>query len=237
MAQQQRNEVERCRQEIQRGCGVWCRCADDVWRVYERLVEDWRRYDAMLWEIPFGTMAAVGAILTLALRYIPSSEHVIRAILFIALAGFTLVMMHLSYKIRHFQIVRSACAEAIEQLCLGFAVPYETERAEDILGEEIGRNPLGPLERGFYEVKSYHLVYLMYIGIIAILLYLALIESLYIAIIGIGTIILFIIVIFIGYIRNFINYVINYTKSRRKSLFILILLATYFSEEEKKKRR
>jgi hypothetical protein len=131
-------------------------------------------------------MAAVGAILTLAFHYIPSSEHAIRAILFIALAWFTLAMMHLSYKIRHFQIVRSACAEAIEQLCLGFTVPYETERAEDILREEIGRNPLGPLERGFYRVRSYYLVYLMYIGLIAILLYLALIESLLLGIIAIA---------------------------------------------------
>jgi hypothetical protein len=99
-------------------------------------------------------------------------------------------MMHLSYKIRHFQIVRSACAEAIEQLCLGFTVPYETRGAEDILGEEIRRNPLGPLgrplEHGFYRVRSYHLVYLMYIGLIAILLYLALIESLLLGIIAIA---------------------------------------------------
>ena len=136
----------------------------------------------MLWQIPFGTMAAVGAILTLAFHYIPSSEHVIRAILFIALAWFTLAMMHLSYKVRHFQIERSACAEAIEQLCLGFTVPYETRGAEDILGEEIRRNPLGPLgrplERGFYRVRSYHLIYLMYIGLMAMLLYLAFTELL-----------------------------------------------------------
>jgi len=199
------------------------------------LVEDWRRYDAMLWQIPFGTMAAVGAILTLAFHYIPSSEHAIRAALFIALAWFTLVMMHLSYKIRHFQIERAACAEAIEQLCLGFAVPYETGRARNLLDEELRRSPLGlgPLERRFYERRSYHLVYLMYIGLIAILLYLALIESLYITIIIIG-IALFIIVIFncINYIRNYIS-----AKRRRKNLFILILLVTYFSEEEKEERR
>ncbi|MDT7970594.1 MAG: hypothetical protein RQ842_08495 [Vulcanisaeta sp.] len=208
-------------------------CSDNVWRVYERLVEDWRRYDAMLWQIPFGTMAAVGAILTLAFHYIPSSEHVIRAALFIALAWFTLVMMHLSYKIRHFQIERSACIEAIECKCAKFTIPYDTKGARKlVLYKEVKKG-----EHEFYRVRSYHLIYAMYIGIIAILLYLALIESLYIAIIGIGTIILFIIVIFIGYIRNFINYVINYTKSRRKSLFIFILLATYFSEEEKKKRR
>ena len=154
------------------------------------MVEDWRRYDAMLWQIPFGTMAAVGAILTLAFHYIPSSEHAIRSILFIALAWFTLIMMHLSYKIRHFQIVRSACAEAIEQLCLGFTVPYETERARNLLDEELRRSPLGPLgrplEHGFYRVRSYHLVYLMYIGLIAILLYLALIESLLLGIIAIA---------------------------------------------------
>ncbi len=198
------------------------------------MVEDWRRYDAMLWQIPFGTMTAVGVILTLAFHYIPSSEHVIRAALFIALAWFTLVMMHLSYKIRHFQIERAACAEAIEQLCLGFAVPYETGRAyRFVLRAEIERNPLGPLEHGFYRIRSYYLVYAMYIGLIAILLYLALIESLYITIIIIG-IALFIIVIFncINYIRNYIS-----EKRIRKSLFILILLATYFSEEEKKKRR
>ncbi len=142
------------------------------------MVEDWRRYDAMLWQIPFGTMAAVGAILTLAFHYIPSSEHAIRAALFIALAWFTLVMMHLSYKIRHFQIVRSACAEAIEQLCLGFAVPYETGRARNLLDEELRRSPLGlgPLERRFYRVRSYHLVYAMYICLIAMLFYLAFIE-------------------------------------------------------------
>ena len=220
-------------------CERVVRCWDGVWEVYRRLVEDWRRYDAMLWQIPFGTMTAVGVILTLAFHYIPSSEHVIRAILFIALAWFTLVMMHLSYKVRHFQIVRSACAEAIEQLCTGFAVPYETERAyRFVLRAEIERNPLGPLgrllEHGFYIVRSYHLVYLMYIGLIAILLYLALIESLYITIIIIIGIALFIIVIFncINYIRNYIS-----AKRRRKSLFILILLATYFSEEEKEERR
>jgi len=198
------------------------------------LVEDWRRYDAMLWEIPFGTMTAVGAILTLAFHYIPSSEHLIRAALFIALAWFTLVMMHLSYKVRHFQVERAACIEAIEHLCTGFAVPYETERAyRFVLRAEIERNRLGPLERGFYIVRSYHLIYLMYIGLIAILLYLALIESLYITIIIIG-IALFIIVIFncINYIRNYIS-----AKRRRKSLFILILLATYFSEEEEKEER
>jgi hypothetical protein len=178
MAQEQRDEVEECRRDIPRECvGGQCWCADDVWRVYGRLVEDWRRYDAMLWQIPFGTMAAVGAILTLAFHYIPSSEHVIRAALFIALAWFTLVMMHLSYKIRHFQIVRSACAEAIEQLCLGFAVPYETGRAyRFVLRAEIERNPLGPLEHGFYRVRSYHLIYAMYIGMIYMLFYLAFIE-------------------------------------------------------------
>jgi hypothetical protein len=141
MAQERRDEVERCRQEIQRRCGVWCRCADDVWRVYERLVEDWRRYDAILWQLPFGTMTAVGVILTLAFYYIPSSEYGVRVALFFALAWFTFVMMHVSYKVRHFQIVRSACAEAIEQLCTGFAVPYETGEARGLLNEEIGAKP------------------------------------------------------------------------------------------------
>jgi hypothetical protein len=169
MAQEQRNEVMLCERVV--------RCWDGVWEVYRRLVEDWRRYDAMLWEIPFGTMAAVGAILTLAFHYIPSSEHVVKAILFIALAWFTLVMMHLSYKVRHFQIERAACIEAIEHLCTGFAIPYETERAyRFVLRAEIGRNPLGPLEHGFYRVRSYHLIYAMYIGMIYMLFYLAFIE-------------------------------------------------------------
>jgi hypothetical protein len=93
-------------------------------------------------------------------------------------------MMHVSYKVRHFQIERSVCAEAIEQLCLGFAVPYDTEGAEKyVFREEIRRNLLRPLERGFYEVKSYHLVYLMYIGLMAMLFYLAFIESLHISLI------------------------------------------------------
>jgi uncharacterized membrane protein len=190
MAQEQRNEVMLCERVV--------RCWDGVWEVYRRLVEDWRRYDAMLWEIPFGTMAAVGAILTLALSYIPSSEHVIRAALFIALAWFTLIMMHLSYKVRHFQIERAACIEAIEHLCTGFAVPYETGRAyRFVLRAEIERNPLRPLEHGFYIVRSYHLVYAMYIGLIAILLYLVLIESLLLGILGIVAIALFIIAIMI----------------------------------------
>jgi len=177
-------------------------CADGVWRLYERLVEDWRHYDAMLWRLPFGTMTAIGVILTLAFHYIPSSEHVVRAALFIALAWFTLTMMHLSYKIRHFQIERATCAEAIEHLCTGFAVPYETGRAyRFVLRAEIERNPLGPLgrllERGFYRVRSYYLVYAMYIGLIAMLLYLALIESLLLGILGIVAIALFIIAIMI----------------------------------------
>jgi len=164
-------------------------CSDNVWEVYERLVEDWRRYDAMLWEIPFGTMTAVGAILTLVFHYIPSSEHAIRAALFIALAWFTLVMMHLSYKIRHFQIERSACIEAIECKCAKFAIPYDTKGAEKyvfITTEESRQNSLNwlkqlkrcpkILERWFYERRSYHLVYVMYIGMIYMLLTFALKE-------------------------------------------------------------
>jgi hypothetical protein len=156
--------------------GVQCQCADGVWRLYERLAEDWRRYDAMLWQLPFGTMTAVGVILTLALHYIPSSEHVIRAILFTALAWFTLTMMHLSYKVRHFQIERSACIEAIEHECLmGYTVPYNTGGARDILDAE-----LKEVERGFYEVRSYHLAYVMYIGIIYMLLTFTFIELLHV---------------------------------------------------------
>ena len=148
-------------------------CSDNVWEVYERLVEDWRRYDAMLWEIPFGTMTAVGAILTLAFHYIPSSEHAIRAALFIALAWFTLVMMHLSYKVRHFQIERVACAEAIECKCAKFTRPYDTTGADKlVLCKEIKKK----LERLFYERRSYHLVYVMYIGMIYMLLTFALKE-------------------------------------------------------------
>jgi len=130
MVQEQLDElVERCRRGIPLKCvGVQCQCADGVWRLYERLIEDWRRYDAMLWQLPFGTMTAVGVILTLALHYIPSSEHVVRAILFTALAWFTLTMMHLSYKVRHFQIERSACIEAIEHECLmGLQYPTTQE--------------------------------------------------------------------------------------------------------------
>ncbi|MFP3316696.1 MAG: hypothetical protein RXN91_10205 [Caldivirga sp.] len=186
MAQGRRDElVERCRRGIPRECvGVQCWCADGVWRIYERLIEDWRRYDAMLWQLPFGTMSAVGVILTLAFHYIPGSEHVVRAALFIALAWFTLTMMHLSYKIRHFQIERATCAEAIEHLCTGFAVPYETGRAyRFVLRAEIERNPLGPLEREFYGARTYHLVYAMYIGLIAMLLYLAFIELLHVSLI------------------------------------------------------
>jgi hypothetical protein len=146
--------------------GVQCRCADGVWRLYERLAEDWRRYDAMLWQLPFGTMTAVGVILTLAFHYIPSSEHVVRAILFTALAWFTLTMMHLSYKVRHFQIERSACIEAIECECLmRFAVPYNTEGAEKYAFRKEKR-----FERWFYERRSYHLAYIMYIGIIYMLI-------------------------------------------------------------------
>jgi hypothetical protein len=148
-------------------------CSDNVWRVYERLVEDWRRYDAMLWEIPFGTMAAVGVILTLAFHYIPSSEHAIRAALFIALAWFTLAMMHLSYKIRHFQIERAECAEAIECKCAKFTIPYDTKGADKlVLCKEIKKK----LKRLFYERRSYHLVYVMYIGMIYMLLTFALKE-------------------------------------------------------------
>ena len=104
------------------------------------MVEDWRRYDAMLWQLPFGTMSAVGVILALAFHYIPSSEHVVRAILFIALAWFTLTMMHLSYKVRHFQIERSACIEAIECKCAKFTIPYDTKGTKKlVLRKEIKR--------------------------------------------------------------------------------------------------
>jgi len=162
----------KCKSKIQQ-------CADGVWRLYERLTEDWRRYDAMLWQLPFGTMSAVGVILTLAFHYIPSSEHVVRAILFTALAWFTLTMMHLSYKVRHFQIERSACIEAIEHECLmGFTVPYNTGGARDILNAE-----LKEVERGFYEVRSYHLAYVMYIGIIYMLLTFTFIELLHVGLI------------------------------------------------------
>jgi len=159
--------------------GVQCRCADGVWRLYERLAEDWRRYDAMLWQLPFGTMTAIGVILTLALHYIPSSEHVIRAILFTALAWFTLTMMHLSYKVRHFQIERSACIEAIEHECLmGYTVPYNTEGAEKYAFRKEKR-----FERWFYERRSYHLAYIMYIGIIYMLLTFTFIELLHVGLI------------------------------------------------------
>jgi uncharacterized membrane protein len=168
-------------------------CSDNVWKVYERLVEDWRRYDAILWQIPFGTMTAVGVILTLAFHYIPSGEYVVRAALFIALAWFTLVMMHLSYKIRHFQIERSACIEAIECKCAKFAIPYDTKGAYKlVLCKEIKKG----LEHWFYERRSYHLVYAMYIGLIAMLLYLAYIESPCIAIVAIVLFIIFI--LFLG---------------------------------------
>jgi hypothetical protein len=191
MAQEQLDEVERCRRGGRERRGfprecveAQCRCADGVWRLYERLTEDWRRYDAMLWQLPFGTMSAVGVILTLAFHYIPSSEHVVRAILFTALAWFTLTMMHLSYKVRHFQIERSACIEAIEHECLmGFTVPYNTGGARDILETEIERNPLRWFERGFYEVRSYHLAYIMYIGIIYMLLTFTFIELLHVGLI------------------------------------------------------
>jgi L-asparagine transporter-like permease len=135
-------------------------------------------------------MSAVGVILALAFHYIPSSEHVVRAILFTALAWFTLTMMHLSYKVRHFQIERSACIEAIEHECLmGFTVPYDTEGAKKYAFRKEKR-----FERWFYEVRSYHLAYIMYIGIIAMLLYLAYIESPCIAIVAI---VLFIIIFII----------------------------------------
>jgi uncharacterized membrane protein len=211
MAQERRDEVEECRRDIPRECvGGQCWCADDVWRVYERLVEDWRRYDAILWQLPFGTMTAVGVILTLAFYYIPSSEYGVRVALFFALAWFTFVMMHVSYKVRHFQIERSVCAEAIERECLrGFAVPYDTEGAEKyVFREEIRRNLLRPLERGFYEVKSYHLVYTMYIGMIYVLLLFAFIElphvGLRVAAIcaAVVTIVLVFIIICIGWLQR-----------------------------------
>ena len=133
MGQSQRDLCD----ELCSKCKSEIKCTDNAWRIYDRLVEDWRRYDAMLWQLPFGTMSAVGVILTLAFHYIPSSEHVVRAILFIALAWFTLTMMHLSYKVRHFQIERSACIEAIERECLmGFAVPYNTEGAKNTHSEK-----------------------------------------------------------------------------------------------------
>jgi len=105
------------------------------------------------------------------LRFTTYRAVSIRAILFTALAWFTLTMMHLPYKVRHFQIERSACIEAIERECLmGFTVPYNTGGARDILETEIERNPLRWSERGFYEVRSYHLAYIMYIGIIYMLI-------------------------------------------------------------------
>jgi hypothetical protein len=147
-------------------------CSDNVWKVYERLVEDWRRYDAILWQLPFGTMTAVGVILTLAFHYIPSSEYGVRVALFIVLAGFTFVMMHVSYKVRHFQIERAACIEAIECKCAKFTIPYDTEGAYKLVLYKKVKND----ERGFYRVRSYHLVYAMYIGMIYMLFYLAFIE-------------------------------------------------------------
>ncbi|PLC64988.1 hypothetical protein B7L70_10430 [Vulcanisaeta sp. EB80] len=147
-------------------------CSDNVWKVYERLVEDWRRYDAILWQLPFGTMTAVGVILTLAFHYIPSSEYGVRVALFIALAGFTFVMMHVSYKVRHFQIERAACIEAIECKCAKFTIPYNTKGADKlVLCKEIKN-----YERGVYEMRSYHLVYAMYVGMIYMLLLFAFIE-------------------------------------------------------------
>lgn len=149
-------------------------CSKDVWRLYGRLVEDWRRYDALLWQIPFGTMTAIGVILTLAFHYIPSGEHVIKATLFFVLAWFALAMAHLSYKVRHFQIERAACAEAIECKCAKFAIPYGTDGAYKlVLYKEIKNN----YERGFYETHSYYLIYPMYAGMISLLLAYAFIES------------------------------------------------------------
>ena len=82
-------------------------------------------------------------------------------------------MMHLSYKIRHFQIERSACVEAIECKCAKFTIPYDTKGADKlVLCKEIKKK----LERLFYERRSYHLVYVMYIGMIYMLLTFALKE-------------------------------------------------------------
>jgi hypothetical protein len=81
-------------------------------------------------------------------------------------------MMHVSYKVRHFQIERAACIEAIECKCAKFTIPYDTEGAYKLVLYKKVKND----ERGFYRVRSYHLVYAMYIGMIYMLFYLAFIE-------------------------------------------------------------
>ena len=175
MGQSQRDLCDelcsKCKSKIQQ-------CTDNAWRIYDRLVKDWRHYDNLVWQLPFGTMTAVGVILTLAYHYIPSNEHCVRAALFLALAWFTLTMMHLSYKVRYFQIERSACIEAIEHLCTGFTIPYHTEGAYDLIFKE----RIKKKELWFYNLRTFSFVIIMYIGLTIALLYLAIRELLTIAI-------------------------------------------------------
>ena len=135
---------------------------------YRRLVEDWRHYDNLLWQIPFGTAAAVGIVLTLVYYYLHGSGTgtvTLKLGLLFILIIFVLTMMFLSIKIRYFQIERAICIEEIEQTCAKVKVPYNTKGAYSIIDKE------APFEGSVGKaIRAYHLQIILFISIIAVLI-------------------------------------------------------------------
>ncbi|ADN49530.1 hypothetical protein [Vulcanisaeta distributa] len=145
------------------------KCDELGMRVYERLVEDWRHYDNLLWQIPFGTATVVGVVLTLIYHYLtglgPGTIMLKLGLLFILLI-FVLTMMALSIKIRYFQVERAKCIEEIEQKCANVNVPYETEEAHKIVSKSEAHFE-SLVGRG---TRAYYLQVILFIAIMAVIL-------------------------------------------------------------------
>ncbi|WP_054842581.1 hypothetical protein [Vulcanisaeta distributa] len=139
-------------------------------RAYERLVGDWRHYDNLLWQIPFGTATVVGVVLTLIYYYLtglgPGTIMLKLGLLFILLI-FAITMMALSIKIRYFQIERAECIEEIERRCTRVNAPYETEAAYPIISRTRARFE-GVVGRG--GIRAYQLQVILFMAMMAAIL-------------------------------------------------------------------
>jgi hypothetical protein len=145
---------------------------------YRRCAEDWRKYDAYLWQIPFSTFSIVGVILALVIKSeIP--EEIFR-LLMAGLVFFVITMMISSWKTRFFQDYRAKFAEDIERRC-GFI--YINDRNENQV--EVSEPPILKIDskyassylekKGFKHcelhrcISAYHLQIFLFIVLLFIL--------------------------------------------------------------------
>ncbi|WP_054855098.1 hypothetical protein [Vulcanisaeta sp. JCM 16161] len=113
------------------GNEIWWACinrGDFLIEVYRRVSEDWRYYDRLLWEVPFGTIAGSSLVVALTKLLLGDEAWMSIAVL-LALQILILVMTHLTIKVRYFSIERAECVKEIERNCIETFIPYETREA------------------------------------------------------------------------------------------------------------